>query len=555
MTTSELFELEGTLRDKGLSLTLKKRPSGAIVRDARVEITADGETAVAVPQPDGSYLLNAPALANAGDHKIIATIASGHANDLLVGTLSARAATVGSARDHSVHLNQGGEQRSALMWLVQRPLVVIGAALAIAAMGLMAGLLLGGRPISSLRLLAGGALLTAGALMAGGMVQGPAKVAKLGTDSYQHDDEHTHGEHNAEEGVVKISAERIAAARIGVGLAGNGTLLRRLTVPGVVVPDSDRQARVAAQVVGTVSEMRKRVGDAVARGEVIAIVSSREVADAKSEYLAAVVNCDLQKTLYERSAVLRQKGVTPEQQFLQVKAAYTQAQLRLDLARQKLSSLGLDAKVVAQEAKEDSTGSGPSRLRTYEVRAPLDGRVVERKVDVGAPVGKEGDASELYSIADLSTVWVELAVPLGDLDAIKEGQTVTVAGTSRSSDGKIVFVSPMIDPETRSARVIAALPNSAMRWRPGTYVTAQVVLGQQNIGVRVPRSALQTIEGQQVVFVRNASGFVKREVTVGNSDRDAVEVVSGLFAGEQIAVSNTFLLKADLGKSEAEHSH
>ena len=146
-------------------------------------------------------------------------------------------------------------------------------------------------------------------------------------------------------------------------------------------------------------------------------------------------------------------------------------------------------------------------------------------------------------------------MPLGDIDAVKEAQKVKIGHADKSAEGTIVFVSPVVNAETRSARVIAAFDNKELSWRPGTFVNAEIALGQQDVAVRVPRTSLQTIEGKTVVFVRTAVGFEKREVTLGKSDADAVEVTSGLDAGTAIAVSNTFVLKADLGKSEAEHSH
>lgn len=554
MASSELFEFVGTLRDGRLQIRLTNSKDKSPVKDARVEVAIDGETALAAAQADGGYLLQTPALAKPGEHEVIATITAGAASDLLVGTLAPPHGETFD-HDHADHHDAGGNAADTrLVALARRPLVALGAALGLIGLGLALGLRLNGRTTLA-RPLAGGALLIALASAVAGLGYGP-RAGVVAPKASGHGHEHGgHKDGGQPEGVIEMSAERVAAARITVEPVGRAAVTRRLSVPGVVIPDAARQARVPAQVVGTVAEMRKRIGDAAARGEVIAVISSREVADAKSEYLAAVVNLDLQRTLYERSAALWEKRVTPEQQFLQVKATFAQAQLRVDLARQKLSSLGLDAKVVAQEAKEDVTSQGPSRLRTYEVRSPIAGRVVERKVDVGAPVGKEGDASELYVISDLTGIWVDLSVPLGDIDAVKEAQKVKIGHADKSAEGTIVFVSPVVNAETRSARVIAAFDNKELSWRPGTFVNAEIALGQQDVAVRVPRTSLQTIEGKTVVFVRTAVGFEKREVTLGKSDADAVEVTSGLDAGTAIAVSNTFVLKADLGKSEAEHSH
>lgn len=356
-------------------------------------------------------------------------------------------------------------------------------------------------------------------------------------------------------GLLKLTDEQISGQEIEIALVRGGTLSRHIVVPGTITPDVDRIVRVPARVVGTVAEMRKRLGDSVKKGEVVAVLDSREVADAKSEYLTASVNFDLQKTLFERTQELRNKGITAEQQFLQVRATYTEAKLRFDLARQKLSALGIDAAEVADAAKREENTAARSSLRQYELTSPLAGRIVERKVDVGTAVGKEGDPADLYTVADLSTVWVELSVPTSELSRIKEGQAVSIGTEShdRQAQGKLVFVSPLLNPETRSARVIAAVANPQLAWRPGTFVMAEIEIAQDPVKVMVPRSALQTIGGERVVFVRTLEGFQRRDVKVGRSDDEGFEILSGLAEGDEIATKNTFLLKAELGKTEAKH--
>lgn len=364
-------------------------------------------------------------------------------------------------------------------------------------------------------------------------------------------------EDHAAEGTIKMLAEQAAAQEIGIAPVKGGTLSRHLIAPGTVTPDTDRIARVPARVGGTVAEMLKRLGDPVKKGEVVAVLDSREVADAKSDFLTATVNTELQKTNFERQQALWDKRISAEATFLQARATYSETQLRLNLARQKLSALGLNADEVAATAKKDETTPDQSSLRRYEIRSPLSGRVVERKVDVGTAVGKEGDPSDLYTVADLSTVWVELAVPTTDLAKVKEGAEVLIAprdeDAGQRAKGKIVFVSPIVNADTRSARVIAALPNPEFSWRPGTFVSTEIQVGQDAVKVLVPREAIQTIGGEKVVFVRTPDGFERRDVKTGKSDDTAVEIVTGINPGEEIAVANTFLLKAELGKGEAGH--
>lgn len=360
-----------------------------------------------------------------------------------------------------------------------------------------------------------------------------------------------------EAAVVNMTPERIAAQGIAVVEAGPGVLPQSLTAYGTISAAANRVARVPARVVGTVADMRRQLGDRVEKGEIVAMLDSREVADAKGEYLTAAVNAELQRTNFERSRALRDKGIASESVYLQALATNSETGLRLELARQKLSALGLDANAVAQAAKTDRENA-TSSLRQYELRAPLSGQIIERRADVGMTVGKEGDPSDLYTIADLGTVWVELAVPTADLEAVKLGAAVSVAAgpsRERAETGRVIFISPVLNPDTRSARVIAELPNGDGRWRPGAFVRADIDVGREDAAVLAPRAAVQTMNGESVVFVRTGEGFARRDVKLGRANGDFVEILSGLAAGEAVAAANSFLLKAELGKAGAAHSH
>jgi membrane fusion protein, heavy metal efflux system len=359
----------------------------------------------------------------------------------------------------------------------------------------------------------------------------------------------------APEGSINMPPEQIEAQEIEVAAVGKGVLARVLTVPGTITLDPSRVARVPGRVEGTVTQMRKRLGDPVTPGEVVAVLDSREVADAKSEYLTAQVARDLQRTIFERHNALWAQKSNAELQYLQAKESFLEADLRLGLARQKLVALNLDPDDVVNAAKQESGPStSVSTLREYTIRSLIGGRVIDRKVDVGALVGRQGDPSDLYTIADLSVVWAELAAPTADLETIEEGQKMVILSgrePGKRGEGRIIFVSPLVDPNTRSARVIGELDNKTMIWRPGAAITANIMVKEEHVEVLVPHAAIQTIGGERVLFVRTPNGFEKRVITTGRSDDQAAEVTSGLSAGEEIAVKNSFLLKAELGKGEA----
>ena len=350
------------------------------------------------------------------------------------------------------------------------------------------------------------------------------------------------------EGQLRMTDEQIRNARIDVVPAAAGVIVRRISLPGTVAASADRLARVPARVAGIVTSLNKRLGDQVAAGDVLAVIESGEIAAAKGDYLAALRTTELARVTFEREQRLFQRRVSAEQDFLKARTDWQEAQIRLDLARQKLAAFGL-----SQVELEALPNQPIEELRRREVRATIAGRITSRPTVLGAAVTAE---TEIYTVADLSTVWVELAVPTADIAFASEGSTVRVRGDGDiAGEGRVIFLSPVLDPETRSARAVVEVANPDSRFRPSAYVTAELTTAEQPADVVVPRGAIQQISGQDIVFVRNADGFEKREVVLGPGDSDNVEIVFGLDAGEQFAASNTFVLKAELGKSEAGHSH
>jgi cobalt-zinc-cadmium efflux system membrane fusion protein len=353
-----------------------------------------------------------------------------------------------------------------------------------------------------------------------------------------------------DDALVKLSARQVDAGKFGVTEVGSGTLSKRIAVPGSIVPSGDHIARVAVRLLGTVAELRKRLGDSVEAGEVVAVIESREVADAKSEYLGARLVFDLQQTLFNRSSRLFEGKVLSENDFLRARTTFEDARVKIETARQKLFALSLTAEQIEALPQQPV-----ETLRRQELRAPIAGRIAERRVELGSLVGREGQESELFVIVDLSVVWADLAVPTSELSAIREGQKISLSGGGESSPATIMFVSPLLDKETRAARVVASVDNTARKWRPGSFVTAEIPIDETPATVAVPKTALQSIKGEAVVFIRNENGFEARKITTGRQDARLVEVTEGLSAGERIATANTFVLKADLGKAEAEHEH
>jgi cobalt-zinc-cadmium efflux system membrane fusion protein len=188
-------------------------------------------------------------------------------------------------------------------------------------------------------------------------------------------------------------------------------------------------------------------------------------------------------------------------------------------------------------------------LQTYSVTAPIAGIVTARDVNPGETVAEKA----LFTVADLSTVWVELSLFPNDLSRVRVGQNVRVKSVDGglSGAGRLVWVSVLGTSESQSVTARVLLENRNHQWTPGLYVSGEVILSEATVPLAVRTSAVQSVDGQSVVFVRNARGYEVRPVKLGRQDSEVIEVLDGLRAGEPYVVTGSFLVKAELGKAGA----
>lgn len=359
---------------------------------------------------------------------------------------------------------------------------------------------------------------------------------------HEHEHGHAHGEEQAAAEALRLTPAQIEASGIVLETAAAGDLVGAVGLPASAVLMPDRTAVVSAKAAGIVATVQTRLGATVARGEVLAVLDSREVAEARGELLAAQRAEALARATFERERALWQKKVSAEQDYLQARAAFDAAGVRIALARQRLATLGVEDAAPPEGA-----------LGRYAVRAPIAGRIVARNATVGAAAAAD---AALFTVADLSRLWFEAAAPPGDLALLMEGAPASVEGQDRPPlRGAVAFVGPTIDPDTRLARAIVEAENSGGAWRPGDFATVMVERTRESAPVLVPAAAIQRLKGTPVVFVRSDDGFEMREVVLGRSDSRRVEIRFGVDAGETVATANSFVLKAQVEKAEAEHSH
>jgi cobalt-zinc-cadmium efflux system membrane fusion protein len=190
-------------------------------------------------------------------------------------------------------------------------------------------------------------------------------------------------------------------------------------------------------------------------------------------------------------------------------------------------------------------------LQVYAIRAPLTGQVLERRTNPGDAVD---GSSVLMKVADLSTVWVEFAVFAHELRQVRPGMTLSFRGATADENGeaRITYVSRAGEADSQSVIARAVTDNRNARWVPGQFVTGDVVITDSQVPVAVSAGALQQLQGKTIVFVQKGEHFEPRPIEVGRRARDTIEVIQGLKSGEIYAAHNSYLIKADLLKTEAE---
>lgn len=334
---------------------------------------------------------------------------------------------------------------------------------------------------------------------------------------------------------VALTADQIAAA--GIQLArpttgGAGTL----DLPATIEGDPQGTQVVSAAIAGRVVALSYNLGQSVARGQTIAVIESREAAQLKGEVEASRARMALANSNLAREQRLFAQRVSPEQDLNAARTAATEARIAYTLAVSQVSAAG-------------GGGGGLNRLG---ITAPISGQIIARPVVLGQTVAAD---AELYRIANLSQVSLSLNLKPSDAGRVRPGAVVTVTAAGRQATARVSFVSPALDPQTRQVPVIATLDNRQGLWRVGEPVTASVQLAGSDgtTAIRVPLTAVQTVAGKRIVFVRAATGFRVVPVDVGDAAGDALIIRSGLKGSEEIATTGSFTLKAELGKSEAAH--
>lgn len=281
----------------------------------------------------------------------------------------------------------------------------------------------------------------------------------------------------------------------------------------------------------------REAGEGQGGGEEIAMITQNAATAAGIEILAAA-------PAKLRESIPLYGGVVPNaERTRNVSARYAGVVKSVEVAS------GDQVKVGDRLATVESNDS----LQVYAVTAPIAGVVTARNVNPGESVAEQA----LFTITDLSTVWVELSAFPREMAQIRVGQSVQVSSADGglSGRGRIVFVSSLGSAATQSTTARVLLDNAQRLWTPGLYVSADVILQEVDIPVAVKSQALQSVDGERVVFIAVEGGFAPRSVRSGRSDGEITEILTGIRSGERYVSANSFVVKSELAKADAGHDH
>jgi|SRR5882724_1922435 len=341
---------------------------------------------------------------------------------------------------------------------------------------------------------------------------------------------------------VLLSPEAVAQAGIKTAEVTVVESSAAIQVPGTVMANAYREVKVFPIVGGIVTNVHAELGSTVKRGAPLATLFSAELAEAQTKYLSAkaMVEADHQKL--ERTKQLVEIGAASRQELEEAAAVHTGHATEAEAARQRLFLLGLTRTQV------EALKRASQALATVLVPAPIDGVVTERAVNPGQVVAI-GEA--LFVVTDLSEVWVVGDLYEQDFPHVRVGSEATLttlAYPGLTLGGRVTYIDPRVDPQTRTAKVRAEVANPEGRLRLGMYVTVTFSTASGERVVVVPRAAVQTMAGHQVVFVAapdEEGRFLQRAVELGPLVGEFYPVRQGLQPGEVVVTEGSFFLRAE----------
>jgi RND family efflux transporter MFP subunit len=342
--------------------------------------------------------------------------------------------------------------------------------------------------------------------------------------------------------VITLTPEAIQRAGIVLAPVSAGRDGSALRLPGVVQPNAYKQVVITPVVAGRVTRVLAELGQSVRRGQPLAEIFSPELAEAETRFISARAELDAHELELQRTEKLVEIGSASRQELERLHAEHTAKLTAVESAKSRLELLGLSTSAIA------GLGPGKDVGAVTTVSAPMAGVVTERAANTGLNVDP---SAKLFTIVDLSTVWVVADLYEQDFSRVRVGASAgvtTKASRDTTLHGKVSYIDPQLNPETRTAKVRVEVSNAKQELRLGMFADVTIDGAGQGAIAMIPRAAVQNVGDRTVVYVadaKQAGRFIEREVRLGDRSGSDVAVLNGLRPGDQVVADGSFNVRAE----------
>lgn len=340
---------------------------------------------------------------------------------------------------------------------------------------------------------------------------------------------------------IELAAEDLEKLQIRTARAVAGVVNSTLRLPGIVKTNEYQTVKVVSLVGGTIEQVYTNLGDRVIAGKVLARVFSTELAEAESEYISFLAELEAAQKKLSRTRKLVELGATSKQEEEEIEAEHSVHLAHMQAARERLKLLRLTEEqiIMLEQSKQISP--------YISVSAPIDGVILARGINPGLTISS---GQELFTVSNLSSIWVMASTSEPDFTSVRVGSPVIVTASAypgRSWKGRVEYIQPIVDASTRTAQARIPLGNSDERLRIDMYVDVEVSKSSQGNTV-IPEAAIQSIGQRQFVFSpvpQSEGSYLLKPVRLGESANGTVNVIEGLQVGADVVTSGSFNLRSE----------
>lgn len=394
------------------------------------------------------------------------------------------------------------------------------------------------------------AMILSGIIFSGcGKESGVKQIKKAAPAEKQKEEKAGKEEKKGEEGVVTLSPEKQKASGIELSRISMESISVPLSTSAVIELNADRVSKVSPRVAGRILRVMASQGDRVRAGQPLAHLDSVELDQAWSEFVKAKARLELAQKNLKREEILFEKKVSPEKDVLKARQELTETEADLNLSRERFRLLGIDISQVEQQ----KNGMGTENHPLIPISSAISGVVLEKAVSQGEVVGPD---KVLFTVADLSTLWVVIDIFEKDISHIHKGTAAKISLTAfpdKEFRGTVSLISDVLDEKTRTVKARVNVDNTSGILKPGMFATVTVDTAKDRTqkAIAIPESAVLLEGSTRYVFVQiGPEKFKRREITVLRTFGKKVEVIEGLNEGETIVAKGAFTLKSEMKKEE-----